>query len=63
MLSFKSTPERTYFRWLGEVLKQHRPALDAPPPEAWGNPRWRKYVDYYEWRLGEVEQGKVSTSP
>jgi hypothetical protein len=45
------------------VLKQHRPALDAPPPEARGNPRWREYVDYYERRLGEVEQGKASTGP
>jgi hypothetical protein len=45
------------------VLKQHRPALDAPPPEARGNPRWREYVDYYERRLGEVEQGKASKGP
>ncbi|HYO70946.1 MAG TPA: hypothetical protein VEU33_33200, partial [Archangium sp.] len=45
------------------VLKQHRPALDAPLPEAQGNPRWREYVDYYERRLAEVEQGKASTGP
>jgi hypothetical protein len=45
------------------VLKQHRPALDVPPPEARGNPRWREYVDYYERRLSEVEQGKASTGP
>jgi hypothetical protein len=45
------------------VLKQHRPALDAPPPEAQGNPRWREYVDYYERRLAEVEQGKASKGP
>ncbi|KFA93534.1 hypothetical protein [Archangium violaceum] len=45
------------------VLKQHRPALDTPPPEARGNPRWREYVDYYERRLGEVEQGKTSKGP
>jgi hypothetical protein len=45
------------------VLKQHRPALDTPPPEARGNPRWREYVDYYERRMGEVEQGKASKGP
>jgi hypothetical protein len=45
------------------VLTQHHPALDAPPPEARGNPRWREYVDYYERRLGEVEQGKASKGP
>ncbi|WP_309896847.1 hypothetical protein [Archangium sp.] len=45
------------------VLKQHRPALDTPPPEARGNPRWREYVDYYEERLGEVERGKASKGP
>ena len=45
------------------VLKQHRPALEAPPPEARGNPRWREYVDYYERRLGEVEQGTASKGP
>jgi len=45
------------------VLKQHRPALDAPPPEARGNPRWREYVDYYERRLGEVHQGTASKGP
>jgi hypothetical protein len=46
-----------------KVLKQHRPALDAPPPEARGNPRWREYVDYYEKRLGEVEQGTATEGP
>jgi len=45
------------------VLKQHRPALDAPPPEARGNPRWREYVDYYERRLGEAEQGTATKGP
>ncbi|HYO70916.1 MAG TPA: hypothetical protein VEU33_33030, partial [Archangium sp.] len=45
------------------VLKQHRPALDAPPPEARGNPRWREYVDYYERRMGEVEHGNASKGP
>jgi hypothetical protein len=45
------------------VLKQHRPALNAPPSEARGNPRWHEYVDYYERRLGEVEQGKASKGP
>ncbi|WP_309895767.1 hypothetical protein, partial [Archangium sp.] len=45
------------------VLKQHRPALDTPPPEARGNPRWREYVDYYERRLGEVEQGTAAKGP
>ncbi len=45
------------------VLKQHRPALDAPPSEAQGNPRWREYVDYYERRMAEVEQGTASKGP
>ncbi|WNG63042.1 hypothetical protein F0U59_41585 [Archangium gephyra] len=45
------------------LLKQHRPALDAPPLEARGNLRWREYVDYYERRLVEVEQGKASKGP
>ncbi|WP_395848147.1 hypothetical protein [Cystobacter fuscus] len=45
------------------VLRQHRPALDTPPPEARGNPRWREYVDYYEKRLGEVKKGEASKGP
>jgi len=45
------------------VLRKHRPALDAPPPEAWDNPRWREYVDYYERRLGEVEKGTATEGP
>ncbi|HEX5746194.1 MAG TPA: hypothetical protein VFZ09_08115, partial [Archangium sp.] len=42
------------------VLEKHRPSLDAPPPEARGNPRWREYVEYYDERFREVEQGKAS---
>jgi hypothetical protein len=45
------------------TLKQYRPSLDAPPPEARGNPRWREYVDYYEKRLGEVEKGTAAEGP
>ncbi|MFY0530472.1 hypothetical protein ACN28I_47310 [Archangium gephyra] len=45
------------------VLEKQRPALDAPPPEAGGNPRWREYVDYYEKRLGEVKEGKAAKGP
>ncbi|WP_257457799.1 hypothetical protein [Archangium lipolyticum] len=45
------------------VLEQHRPALDAPPPEARGNPRWREYVDYYERRLDEVKKGEAPEGP
>ncbi|HEX5749562.1 MAG TPA: hypothetical protein VFZ09_25255, partial [Archangium sp.] len=45
------------------VLEKHRPSLDAPPPEARGNPRWREYVEYYDERLREVEQGKASKGP
>ncbi|KFA91756.1 hypothetical protein Q664_19980 [Archangium violaceum Cb vi76] len=45
------------------VLEQHRPVLEAPPPGARGNPRWREYVEYYNERLGEVEQGKASKGP
>jgi hypothetical protein len=45
------------------VLEKQRPSLDAPPPEARANPRWREYVDYYEKRLGELEQGKTAKSP
>ncbi|AKJ03944.1 hypothetical protein ATI61_116191 [Archangium gephyra] len=45
------------------VLKQHRPALDAPPPEARGDPRWREYVDYYEKRFSEVKKGEASKGP
>ncbi|MFY0576778.1 hypothetical protein ACN28S_22765 [Cystobacter fuscus] len=45
------------------VLEQHRPALDAPPLEARGNPLWHEYVDYYEKRLGEVKKGEASKGP
>ena len=45
------------------VLEKHRPSLDAPPPEAQGNPRWREYVDYYEKRLARVKQGKAAKGP
>ncbi|MFY0579927.1 hypothetical protein ACN28S_41875 [Cystobacter fuscus] len=45
------------------VLKQHRPAFDAPPPEAQGNSRWREYVDYYNRRLNEVENGTAAEGP
>ncbi|HEX5751366.1 MAG TPA: hypothetical protein VFZ09_34395 [Archangium sp.] len=42
------------------ILEKHRPSLDAPPPEARGNPRWREYMEYYNERFREVEQGKAS---
>ncbi|PTL77860.1 hypothetical protein [Vitiosangium sp. GDMCC 1.1324] len=45
------------------VLEKQRPSLDAPPPEAWDNPRWLEYVDYYEKRLGEVKEGKAAKGP
>ncbi|WP_239470237.1 hypothetical protein [Archangium violaceum] len=45
------------------VLEKQRPSLDAPPPEARGNPRWREYVDYYEKRLGEVKESKAAKGP
>ncbi|WP_239014249.1 hypothetical protein [Archangium violaceum] len=45
------------------VLKKHHPTLDAPPPEARGNPRWREYVDYYERRSLEVEKGTAAEGP
>ncbi|MGZ3460820.1 MAG: hypothetical protein ACXU86_20215, partial [Archangium sp.] len=45
------------------VLEKNRPALDAPPPEARGNPRWREYVDYYEKRLREVKEGTAAEGP
>ncbi|WP_257455799.1 hypothetical protein [Archangium lipolyticum] len=45
------------------VLVKQRPSLDAPPPGARGNPRWREYVDYYEKRLGEVKEGKAAKGP
>ncbi|MFY0575618.1 hypothetical protein ACN28S_15755 [Cystobacter fuscus] len=45
------------------VLEKHRPSLDAPPPEARGNPRWREYVDYYEKRQREVEKGTATEGP
>ncbi|QRO03060.1 hypothetical protein JRI60_52460 [Archangium violaceum] len=46
-----------------KVLKQHQPSIDAAPPEARGNPRWREYVDYYEKRLKEVEEGTATEGP
>ncbi|HYO72755.1 MAG TPA: hypothetical protein VEU33_42435, partial [Archangium sp.] len=45
------------------VLEKHRPSLEAPPLEARGNPRWREYVEYYNERFREVEQGKASKGP
>jgi len=45
------------------VLEKQRPAVDAPPPGAEGNPRWGEYVAYYEKRLGELEQGKAAQGP
>ncbi|WP_309893417.1 hypothetical protein, partial [Archangium sp.] len=45
------------------VLEKQRPSLDAPPPEARSNSRWHEYVDYYERRLGELEQGKAAKGP
>ncbi|QRO02684.1 hypothetical protein JRI60_26295 [Archangium violaceum] len=45
------------------VLEKQRPSLDAPPPEARGNPRWREYVEYYEKRLHEVMEGKAAKGP
>src|SRR6218665_3663247 len=45
------------------VLEKRRPALDAPPPEAQGNPRWGEYVGYYEKRLGEVKEGRADRGP
>lgn len=45
------------------VLEKQRPTLDAPPPEARGNPRWHEYVDYYEKRLDEVKEGTAAKGP
>ena len=45
------------------VLEQHRPSLDAAPPEAQGNPRWREYVDYYYERFKEVKEGTAAEGP
>ncbi|MCY1072917.1 hypothetical protein OV287_00345 [Archangium sp. miwbw1] len=45
------------------VLEQHRPSLEAPPPEAQGNPRWREYVEYYNTRFKEVESGTAAEGP
>ncbi len=45
------------------VLEKHRPSLDAPPPEAQGNPRWREYVEYYNERFKEVERGTAAEGP
>src|SRR5262249_2666756 len=38
-------------------------SLDAPPPGAEGNPRWREYVAYREKRLGELKEGKAAKGP
>ncbi|QRK13812.1 hypothetical protein JQX13_27040 [Archangium violaceum] len=46
-----------------KVLEQHRPALEAPPPEAQGSPRWREYVEYYNKRFKEVESGTAAEGP
>ncbi len=45
------------------VLEKQRPSLEAPPPEAQGNPRWPEYVAYYEKRLGEIRQGTAVQGP
>ncbi|HYO68579.1 MAG TPA: hypothetical protein VEU33_21105 [Archangium sp.] len=45
------------------VLEKHRPSLDAPPPEAGGNPRWREYVNYYEKRFREVKESTAAEGP
>ena len=45
------------------VLEKQRPALDAPPPGAQGNPRWSEYVAYYENRVAELKQGKAPQGP
>ncbi|PTL75260.1 hypothetical protein DAT35_55970 [Vitiosangium sp. GDMCC 1.1324] len=45
------------------VLEKYRPSLDAPPPEARGNPRWREYVDYYNRRFKEVKEGTAAEGP
>ncbi|MET0401391.1 MAG: hypothetical protein ABW123_03265, partial [Cystobacter sp.] len=46
-----------------KVLKQHHPSLDAAPPGAEGNPRWREYVDYYNERFREVNEGTAAEGP
>ncbi|ATB35429.1 hypothetical protein CYFUS_000842 [Cystobacter fuscus] len=45
------------------VLEKQRPALDASPPGAQDNPRWREYVAYYERRMGELKEGKTVKGP
>ncbi|WP_395843900.1 hypothetical protein [Cystobacter fuscus] len=45
------------------VLEKQRPTLDAPPPGAQDNPRWREYVAYYENRMGEIKDGKTVKGP
>ncbi|WP_095981897.1 hypothetical protein [Melittangium boletus] len=45
------------------VLERQRPTLEAPPPEAEGNPRWGEYVAYREKRLGELRQGLAAEGP
>lgn len=45
------------------VLEKQRPALDAPPPGAHGNPLWGEYVSYYESRVAELKQGRAVKPP
>jgi hypothetical protein len=45
------------------VLEKQRPALDAPPPGAQGNPRWSEYVAYYENRVAELRRGTAVKPP
>jgi hypothetical protein len=45
------------------VLEKQRPSLNAPPPEAVGNPRWSEYVAYFESRLAELKQGRKVKPP
>ncbi|MFY0583511.1 hypothetical protein ACN28S_62700 [Cystobacter fuscus] len=45
------------------VLEKQRPTLDAPPPGAQDNPRWREYVAYYERRMGELKEGNTVKGP
>ncbi|WNG23412.1 hypothetical protein F0U62_04720 [Cystobacter fuscus] len=45
------------------VLEKQRPTLEAPPPGAQDNPRWREYVAYYENRIGEIKDGKTVKGP
>jgi hypothetical protein len=45
------------------VLEKQRPSSDAPPPGAEGTARWGEYVAYYERRVRELQQGKVTQGP